>query len=67
MKNVKKCGAGGRHCRLAEKLFELKEKARRRMRKDFPIVVIQEAGLDGFWIHRVLVQEGIESHIVDPA
>jgi transposase len=30
-------------------------------------VVIQEAGLDGFWIHRVLVSEGIESYVVDPA
>jgi hypothetical protein len=29
--------------------------------------VIQEAGLDGFWIHRVLIAEGIESHVVDPA
>jgi transposase len=29
--------------------------------------VIQEAGLDGFWIHRVLQGEGIESYIVDPA
>ena len=37
------------------------------MRKDFPIIVIQEAGLDGFWIHRVLEQQGMESHIVDPA
>jgi transposase len=46
------------------RLFELKEKARRRMRKDFPIVVIQEAGLVGFSIHRVLEQEGVESHIV---
>lgn len=26
-----------------------------------------EAGLDGFWIHRVLEQERIESHVVDPA
>lgn len=33
----------------------------------FPIIVIQEAGLDGFWIHRVLQAEGIESHVVDPA
>ena len=33
----------------------------------FPIIVIQEAGLDGFWIHRVLQSEGIESHVVDPA
>jgi transposase len=33
----------------------------------FPIIVIQEAGLDGFWIHRVLESEGIDSYIVDPA
>jgi len=32
-----------------------------------PIIVIQEVGLDGFWIHRVLQQEGIEGHVVDPA
>ena len=32
-----------------------------------PIIVIQEAGLDGFWIHRLLQDEGIESHVVDPA
>ena len=32
-----------------------------------PFVVIQEAGLDGFWIDRVLRKEGIESHVVDPA
>jgi transposase len=59
--------SGGDIAGLLRRLFELKEKARRRMRKDFPIVVIQEAGLDGFWIHRVLEQEGIESHVVDPA
>ena len=27
----------------------------------------REAGLDGFWIHRVLLSEGIESHVVDAA
>src|SRR5258705_13988303 len=30
------------------------------------IVVIQEAGLDGFWVHRLLEANGIESHVVDP-
>jgi len=30
-------------------------------------VVIQEAGLDGFWIYRAPQNEGIESHVVDPA
>ena len=33
----------------------------------FPIVAIQEAGLDGFWLHRLLESEGVESHVVDPA
>jgi transposase len=31
------------------------------------IVAIQEAGLDGFWVHRLLEANGIESHVVDPA
>src|SRR5208282_2274750 len=50
------------------KLFaQLREKAKGRTGKVFPLIVIQEAGLDGFWIDRVLHSEGIESHVVDPA
>ena len=30
-------------------------------------IVIQEAGLDGFWIHRLLLANGIESQVVDAA
>jgi transposase len=45
----------------------LQEKAQARTGKTFPVIVIQEAGLDGFWIHRVLEKEGIESHVVDAA
>jgi transposase len=26
-----------------------------------------EAGLDGFWLDRVLREEGVESHVVDAA
>ena len=48
-------------------LSQLKEKARARTGRIFPIILIQEAGLDGFWIHRVLQREGIESDVVDPA
>jgi transposase len=47
--------------------LRFRERARKRTGKDFPIIVIQEAGLDGFWVHRVLEQEGIESHVVDAA
>ena len=52
---------------LLKRFCQLKLKARARTGQDFPIIVIQEAGLDGFWIHRVLESEGIESHVVDPA
>ena len=49
-----------RRCRLAAK-------ACARTGENFPIIAVQEAGLDGFWIHRVLVSHGIESWVVDPA
>jgi len=50
------------------KLFaDLKRKALARTGQSYPIITIQEAGLDGFWLHRALQQEGIESHVVDPA
>lgn len=50
------------------KLFaELKCKAQGRTGEIYPIITIQEAGLDGFWLHRALQQEGVESHVVDPA
>ena len=46
---------------------ELRRKAKARMGETYPIIAIQEAGLDGFWIHRVLQGQGIESYVVDPA
>ena len=52
---------------LLSRFSELKQKAFARMGQSFPIIVIQEAGLDGFWIHRVLQSEGIESYVVDAA
>src|SRR6476620_3066832 len=52
---------------LLARFSEFKQKAFARTGKSFPIIVIQEAGLDGFWVHRVLQNEGIESHVVDPA
>ncbi len=59
---------GYRHpCAKLARFSELRRKACARTGKSFPIVVIQEAGLDGFWIHRVLLSEGIESHVVDAA
>jgi transposase len=48
-------------------LGQIREKVRLRTGESYPFVSIQEAGLDGFWIHRLLEREGVDSHVVDPA
>src|ERR671926_477713 len=52
---------------LLKLLWRLQAAAARRTGAPVMIIVIQEAGLDGFWIHRLLAQNGITSHVVDPA
>jgi len=52
---------------LLVRLRSLQERVRARRKPLPPLVVIQEAGLEGFWIHRVLTENDIESHVVDPA
>ena len=59
--------SAGNVAALLMRLSELKQKAFARTGKSFRLVVIQEAGLDGFSIHRVLQSEGVESHVVDAA
>jgi transposase len=48
-------------------LAELRRKAEARTGRHFGFVAIQEAGLDGFWLHRFLEAEGVDSYVVDPA
>jgi transposase len=48
-------------------LARLRTKAERAAGMPVEIVVIQEAGLDGFWVHRLLEANRIESHVVDAA
>jgi transposase len=57
----------GNVAELSALFAELERKAEVRTGQGYPIITIQEAGLDGFWLHRVLQQQGIESHVVDPA
>lgn len=52
---------------LLRLLGELRAKAERRINASVRIICIQEIGFDGFWIHRVLVSNGIESHVVESA
>src|SRR6516225_626415 len=58
---------GGDFAGLMERFALLQEKARLRTGQSFRIIVVQEAGLDGFWMHRAPQNEGIESHVVDAA
>ena len=58
---------GGDIAGLLDRFSQLWGKAQAHTGRHFPIIVIQEAGLDGFWIHRALEKQGIESHVVDPA
>jgi len=52
---------------LLDRLARLRMEAEQRLGAPARVVVIQEAGLDGFWIHRLLEAGGIESHVVEPA
>ena len=58
---------GGDGAALLGLLRRLQVRAERLAGGPVHIVVIQEAGLDGFWVHRLLEANGIESHVVDPA
>lgn len=49
---------------LLEWFSDLQRHVRRRTGRIVPVIVVQEAGLAGFWIHRALIAEGIESHVV---
>src|ERR1700747_1776414 len=59
--------AAGDIAGLLQLFAELKRRAQARTGQDYPIITIQEAGLGGFVLHRVLQQKGIETQVVDPA
>jgi transposase len=52
---------------LLARFSQLQAKCKARTGQSYRLIVIHEAGLDGFWIHRILQNDGIESHVVDPA
>lgn len=58
---------GGNGPALLDLLARLRRRAEQRVEGPVEIVVIQEAGLDGFWVHRLLEANGMESHVVDAA
>jgi transposase len=59
--------AAGDAFKLLALLTRLRGRAEQLVGGSLSIAVIQEAGLDGFWVHRSLEANDIESHVVDPA
>ena len=58
---------GGDGIGLLDRLSRSRAKAEQRYGVQIKAIVIQEAGLDGSWIHRLLLTNGVESHVVDAA
>jgi transposase len=58
---------GGDTKRLLELIGRLQSKLRGKGVGRVRTVCCYEAGCDGFWLHRVLVNHGIESHVLDAA
>ncbi len=58
---------GGDVAGLLARFSQLQAKSKARTGQWYRLIVIHEAGLDGFWIDRTLKNAGIESHVVDPA
>ena len=59
--------AAGDGAAVLKLLARLKMQAERHTGGPVTIVSIYEAGLDGFWIHRLLETNKVESHVVDAA
>lgn len=59
--------AGGDITALIDRFVHLKLKAHEPTGRECPLVIIHEAGFDGFWVQRVLEAEGHESYVVDAA
>ena len=59
--------AAGATTALLAILTRARAQAERWCGESVRIVAIHEAGMDGFWVHRWLEAQGIESHVVDPA
>jgi transposase len=58
---------GGDGVALIELLERLRAKVDPRSPRSIRVIAIEEAGLDGFWVHRLLEANGVESHVVDAA
>src|SRR5918997_1571768 len=59
--------AGGDSTGLLQLLAQLRTAAERKLGTPASVVVVREAGPDGFWLPRLLLRGETETHVVTPA
>ena len=56
-------GAAG----LIGKVLRIKAEAEKKLGRPMKVMAVYEAGYDGFWYHRMLIEAGIENLVINPA
>jgi transposase len=59
--------AGGDHVGLLALISRARERVSRARPSEVRVVSCYEAGFEGFWLHRILCEAGVESLVIDPA
>ena len=58
---------GGDHAGLLALISKKRAQAEKKLGRPVRVVSCYEAGFDGFWLHRWLVEQGIENRVLDPS
>ena len=58
---------GGDTDRLVTLIRKSQDRAEKKLNRPIPVVSCYEAGYDGFWLHRFLVANDVQNHVMDPA
>jgi transposase len=52
---------------LRELIDKVRTRVGRELKRPVEVVSCYEAGYDGFWLHRLLEDNGVRNHVIDPA
>jgi transposase len=52
---------------LLELIDKIRTRVGRELKRAVEIVSCYEAGYDGFWVHRLLEENGVRNYVIDPA
>src|SRR5215468_6056317 len=52
---------------LLELIDKIRSRVGRELKRPVEVVSCYEAGYDGFWVHRLLEENGVRNYVIDPA